>query len=96
MDPLDHKNIDKDVEFFADKPSTGENIAVFIWERMVGLLERHNNEVGERIRVYNERVVEQGNDGGVKREGIERGGWVHLTEIKLWETEHNVIYYRGE
>lgn len=28
---LDHKNLDLDVEFFNDKPSTVENIAAFIW-----------------------------------------------------------------
>ncbi|KAG2200208.1 hypothetical protein INT47_009846, partial [Mucor saturninus] len=31
MDPLDHRNLDLDVEFFKSKPSTTENLAVFIW-----------------------------------------------------------------
>ncbi|XP_069480007.1 6-pyruvoyl tetrahydrobiopterin synthase-like isoform X2 [Ambystoma mexicanum] len=34
MEPLDHKNLDKDVPFFADTVSTVENVAVFIWESM--------------------------------------------------------------
>ncbi|CEG71928.1 hypothetical protein G6F70_001534 [Rhizopus microsporus] len=31
MDPLDHKNLDLDVEFFHKRPSTAENLAIFIW-----------------------------------------------------------------
>ncbi|KAI9474302.1 MAG: hypothetical protein EXX96DRAFT_581471 [Benjaminiella poitrasii] len=31
MDPLDHRNLDLDVEFFKTKASTTENLAVFIW-----------------------------------------------------------------
>lgn len=32
MMPLDHKNIDKDVEYFKTVPSTAENIAIFIFD----------------------------------------------------------------
>ncbi|KAJ1654054.1 hypothetical protein IWQ61_005947 [Dispira simplex] len=31
MDPLDHRNLDVDVKFFRDRPSTTENLAIFIW-----------------------------------------------------------------
>lgn len=31
MDPLDHRNLDLDVQFFKERPSTTENLAVFIW-----------------------------------------------------------------
>ncbi|XP_060558456.1 6-pyruvoyl tetrahydrobiopterin synthase-like [Ruditapes philippinarum] len=34
MSTLDHKNLDFDVDYFKDKVSTAENIAVYIWERM--------------------------------------------------------------
>lgn len=34
MENLDHKHIDLDVHYFQDKPSTVENIAVYIWEEM--------------------------------------------------------------
>ena len=34
MDPLDHKNLDKDVPFFETRTSTAENLALFIWESM--------------------------------------------------------------
>ncbi|XP_065843418.1 6-pyruvoyl tetrahydrobiopterin synthase-like [Oscarella lobularis] len=38
MQNLDHVNIDKDVPYFRTKPSTTENVALFIWEQMKALL----------------------------------------------------------
>ncbi|NWI89255.1 PTPS synthase, partial [Pitta sordida] len=38
MEPLDHKNLDKDVPYFAEVVSTTENVAVFIWENLQQLL----------------------------------------------------------
>ncbi|NWU92406.1 PTPS synthase, partial [Upupa epops] len=38
MEPLDHKNLDKDVPYFADVVSTTENVAVFIWDNLKKLL----------------------------------------------------------
>jgi 6-pyruvoyltetrahydropterin/6-carboxytetrahydropterin synthase len=34
MKPLDHKNLDKDVPYFKDVPSTTENLAVFIYDSL--------------------------------------------------------------
>ncbi|XP_039352051.1 6-pyruvoyl tetrahydrobiopterin synthase-like isoform X2 [Mauremys reevesii] len=34
LEPLDHKNLDKDVAYFADVVSTTENVAVYIWENL--------------------------------------------------------------
>ncbi|KAJ1178331.1 hypothetical protein NDU88_003577 [Pleurodeles waltl] len=34
VEPLDHKNLDKDVPFFSQHVSTVENVAVFIWDSM--------------------------------------------------------------
>nr|XP_025862522.1 6-pyruvoyl tetrahydrobiopterin synthase [Vulpes vulpes] len=34
MKPLDHKNLDLDVPYFADVVSTTENVAVYIWESL--------------------------------------------------------------
>ncbi|XP_028675130.1 6-pyruvoyl tetrahydrobiopterin synthase [Erpetoichthys calabaricus] len=39
MKPLDHKNLDKDVPYFANVVSTAENIAVFIWDSLQKLME---------------------------------------------------------
>uniref|UniRef100_A0A8C4N5S2 6-pyruvoyl tetrahydrobiopterin synthase n=1 Tax=Eptatretus burgeri TaxID=7764 RepID=A0A8C4N5S2_EPTBU len=60
MQPLDHKNIDKDVPFFKETVSTMENMALFIWKGLEQLLP-----------------------------GI-------LYEVKVHETENNVVVYRGE
>eukprot|EP00009_Paramoeba_aestuarina_P000876 CAMPEP_0201513354 /NCGR_PEP_ID=MMETSP0161_2-20130828/5414_1 /ASSEMBLY_ACC=CAM_ASM_000251 /TAXON_ID=180227 /ORGANISM="Neoparamoeba aestuarina, Strain SoJaBio B1-5/56/2" /LENGTH=129 /DNA_ID=CAMNT_0047909527 /DNA_START=64 /DNA_END=449 /DNA_ORIENTATION=- len=37
---LDHKNIDKDVEYFVQEriPSTTENLAIFIWDQLYSSL----------------------------------------------------------
>lgn len=32
MKRLDHKNVDKDVGYFKDVPSTAENISIYIWD----------------------------------------------------------------
>ncbi|XP_042590822.1 6-pyruvoyl tetrahydrobiopterin synthase [Cyprinus carpio] len=61
MKPLDHKNLDLDVPYFADVVSTTENLAVFIWESMVKLLPPDS-----------------------------------LYEIKIYETDKNIVVYRGE
>ena len=31
---IDHKNIDKDIPFFLNHPSTSENLAIFVWEAL--------------------------------------------------------------
>ncbi|KAJ7304933.1 hypothetical protein JRQ81_010618 [Phrynocephalus forsythii] len=38
MEPLDHKNLDQDVDFFADTISTTENLAVYIWNNLEKIL----------------------------------------------------------
>jgi len=62
MRPLDHKNIDLDVPWFADRVSTAENIAVFIWKSV--------------------------------STGLPKQATLH--QIKLWETEKNIVVYKGE
>ncbi|KAJ8363750.1 hypothetical protein SKAU_G00125810 [Synaphobranchus kaupii] len=61
MVPLDHKNLDEDVPYFADVVSTTENLAVFIWDSMEKLLPPSL-----------------------------------LYEIKIYETDKNIVVYRGE
>uniref|UniRef100_A0A8W4FDH0 6-pyruvoyl tetrahydrobiopterin synthase n=1 Tax=Sus scrofa TaxID=9823 RepID=A0A8W4FDH0_PIG len=34
MKPVDHKNLDMDVLYFADVVSMTENVAVYIWENL--------------------------------------------------------------
>ncbi|XP_052801800.1 6-pyruvoyl tetrahydrobiopterin synthase-like [Mya arenaria] len=58
MVTLDHRNIDKDVPYFRERVSTAENIAVYIWERLIELLptgllyEVRLNETDKNVAVY--------------------------------------------
>ncbi|XP_060558460.1 6-pyruvoyl tetrahydrobiopterin synthase-like [Ruditapes philippinarum] len=64
MSTLDHKNLDLDVDYFKDKVSTAENIAVYIWERMdeqltPGLLyEVKVHETEKNITIYRGELSE--------------------------------------
>ncbi|XP_022902225.1 6-pyruvoyl tetrahydrobiopterin synthase [Onthophagus taurus] len=62
MNEMDHKNLDKDVEFFFERPSTTENVALFIWSRIRTMMEKPQL----------------------------------LYEVKVYETENNIVSYRGE
>ncbi|XP_069672819.1 6-pyruvoyl tetrahydrobiopterin synthase isoform X2 [Periplaneta americana] len=62
MEPLDHKNLDKDVPYFGNVVSTTENVCVFIW----------NN------------LQKQLPDPSI------------LYEVKIYETEKNIVIFRGE
>ncbi|XP_050524264.1 6-pyruvoyl tetrahydrobiopterin synthase [Daktulosphaira vitifoliae] len=62
MEPLDHKNLDKDVPYFKDIVSTTENVAVYIWNNLKKIMNNHDL----------------------------------LYEIKLYETEKNIVIYKGE
>ena len=61
MKPLDHKNLDLDVPYFADVVSTTENVAVYIWENLQKYL-----------------------PAGV------------LYKVKVYETDNNIVVYKGE
>ncbi|CAD7086355.1 unnamed protein product [Hermetia illucens] len=37
---LDHKNLDKDVNYFSDKPSTTENLSIYIWDHVRALMKK--------------------------------------------------------
>lgn len=62
MEPMDHKNIDKDIEYFKDKPSTTENVAIYCWKRM--------------------------------QEIMDHSEWLY--EVEIYETENNIVRYRGD
>ncbi|TRY72184.1 hypothetical protein TCAL_00233 [Tigriopus californicus] len=68
MAPMDHKNLDLDVEEFRDEGriSTTENLSIVIWERIQRLM------------------------GSVLSSSS-----VRLFEVKIWETEKNIVVYRG-
>lgn len=50
MEPLDHKNLDKDVPYFTDVVSTTENVAVFIWNNLKALLP--NPTILYEVKIY--------------------------------------------
>lgn len=50
MNPLDHKNIDRDVPYFKKIPSTAENIAVFIWDQIREKL--HKPELLYEVKLF--------------------------------------------
>lgn len=58
---VDHKNLNYDVPWLADRIPTAEILAIAFWERL-------------------ERALPAG----------------LLYEVKLYETEHNIVSYRGE
>ncbi|NWQ58963.1 PTPS synthase, partial [Neopipo cinnamomea] len=66
MEPLDHKNLDKDVPYFAKVVSTTENVAVFIWENLQRLLppgilyKVKVNETDQNIVVYKGEETKSG------------------------------------
>lgn len=62
MKQLDHKNLDRDVDFFKERPSTTENVAIFIWNQLKEILIKPDM----------------------------------LYEVKIYETENNIVTYRGE
>ncbi|KAL1512948.1 hypothetical protein ABEB36_002447 [Hypothenemus hampei] len=62
MAPMDHKNIDKDIDYFKDKPSTTENVAVYCWNRMKNIMSQPE--------------------------------WLY--EVEIYETENNIVRYRGD
>ena len=61
FDQLDHKNLDKDVDYFKNKVSTTENLAVFVFDEI-------------KMRMA---------DPGL------------LYEVKIYETDKNIVTYRG-
>ena len=34
MKPMDHRNLDKDISYFSNYPSTVENICIYIWKQI--------------------------------------------------------------
>ncbi|KAF8962323.1 hypothetical protein BDZ97DRAFT_1920602 [Flammula alnicola] len=55
--PLDHRNIDEDVPFFFDKPSTMENLAVFVWGEVKKGMMKHgvSPDILDEVEIYETR-----------------------------------------
>ncbi|XP_026689858.2 6-pyruvoyl tetrahydrobiopterin synthase-like [Ciona intestinalis] len=55
MEPMDHKCVDKDIDYFKDKPSTAENIAIYIWQQLEPYMEN------EKCSLYKVQLCETEN-----------------------------------
>ncbi|CAG8514321.1 13988_t:CDS:2 [Ambispora leptoticha] len=65
MDVLDHKNLDLDVPYFKKRPSTTENLAVFIWRNL-------KKNLPHDVTLYKVKVHETDHNVAVFRgEGLE-------------------------
>lgn len=62
LDQMDHKNLDKDVDYFKNVVSTAENIAIYIFEEI-------KKQMPKPELLY---------------------------EVKVYETDKNIAFYRGE
>jgi len=51
MELLDHKNLDKDVEFFRTNPSTVENICVFVWRQLADDISKEGCEL-KKVKIH--------------------------------------------
>ncbi|KAI8340673.1 hypothetical protein BC941DRAFT_347630 [Chlamydoabsidia padenii] len=58
MDPLDHRNLDMDVEYFKHTPSTVENLAVFIWDNFNHHLQKDFWSSANTARLYKVKIYE--------------------------------------
>jgi 6-pyruvoyl-tetrahydropterin synthase len=59
--PLDHRNLNRDVAEFATIPPTAENLAAWIWRRVSGRVEREGwpcRLVALRLRLTPDFAVE--------------------------------------
>ncbi|XP_058059893.1 6-pyruvoyl tetrahydrobiopterin synthase [Anopheles bellator] len=50
MKKLDHRNLDKDVAYFKNLPSTTENVAIFIWDSLKLLMAKP--ELLYEVKIY--------------------------------------------
>lgn len=58
MENLDHRNLDKDVEYFFNKPSTTENLAIYIWNEFQKVYLSHANAPVHSARLYRVKICE--------------------------------------
>ncbi|KAI8582689.1 hypothetical protein K450DRAFT_226428 [Umbelopsis ramanniana AG] len=58
MENLDHRNLDKDVEYFFNKPSTTENLAIYIWNEFQKIYMVHANAPVRTARLYRVKIYE--------------------------------------
>ncbi|KAI8370338.1 uncharacterized protein BYT42DRAFT_502022 [Radiomyces spectabilis] len=62
LDPLDHRNLDLDVEYFQKQPSTTENLAIFIWSNFQRHYSQNPAWRSSSARLYKVKIHETDNN----------------------------------
>jgi len=57
LNVLDHKNVDKDVDYFKTNVSTAENMAVFIWHRLKKEMSHSDSLYKVRVHETDKNIV---------------------------------------
>jgi 6-pyruvoyltetrahydropterin/6-carboxytetrahydropterin synthase len=58
IENLDHRNLDKDVVFFFTKPSTTENLAIYIWNEFQKVYISQSSATLCNARLYRVKISE--------------------------------------
>lgn len=74
IENLDHRNLDKDVEYFFSKPSTTENLAIYIWNEFQNVYMSHANAPVCSARLYRVKICET-DSNHVEYMGEETNEW---------------------
>ncbi|KAG2217208.1 hypothetical protein INT45_011646, partial [Circinella minor] len=76
MDVLDHKNLDCDVDYFRKRPSTIENLALFIWCNFDYHFQQHPSSKSSLAKLYKVKIHETDSNSvefmGECSEGLEQ------------------------
>ena len=51
MKNMDHKFIDEDIDYFATRPSTVENITIYVWQLLKPLIEKEKCSL-HKVKVH--------------------------------------------
>ncbi|OZJ05120.1 hypothetical protein BZG36_01369 [Bifiguratus adelaidae] len=86
MKYLDHRNLDLDVAWFSHRPSTTENLAIFIWMSM----KRAFKPIVQKA-IQDARVQQAEANADVASSHFPK-----LYEVRLHETENNMVIFRGD
>ncbi|KAJ1913037.1 hypothetical protein H4219_005373 [Mycoemilia scoparia] len=104
IDTLDHQNIDKDIRYFNNdeirRPSTAENIAVYIWLLVQKGLKSECGS-GDGDSNYEGGLGQNGNNSNGNGHNGSNSTYnydadAELVEVRLYETEKNMTIFRGE
>ena len=56
--PMDHRNL-QDLEYFQSRPSSAENVAIYIWDQLLPLLQERQRVDGDKDRYWMHKIQVQ-------------------------------------